>query len=320
MSLTFGQARQLLAQYAAKGGRCPDEDGVALFVIKVLQHLLYKGEHGSLRKFCFYAVKGCFTVPYELDVPLKIKVDDCVGTVWDKFFEWFPPGDIPNCVPAANALTEDPNYYATVFDLPSTGARVGALGICDEADDAHLIVKGIDPSGREIFTFHNGEQISGEYLRIQKGTLRYTTVPFAKITDVVKSKTNGYVQLLAVRPDINWKAFLADYTPLETAPKFRRFKLSMRCADSAKVSVLGRIRLKTAYADNDYIPFDNIYALDLAGQEINANYNNDLPAAKSKSDTLREVIDNENSFKRVQTGIPMEFFQATSSGAIKNIQ
>jgi hypothetical protein len=119
------------------------------------------------------------------------------------------------------------------------------------------------------------------------------------------------------------KGFLSDYSPIEEKPSYRRFRLTSRiCPNhhgSYKVSVLGRIRLKPAYSDNDYIPFDNLLALSTAGQVINSNYNNDMQTASAKDTFLQEVIAKENEYKRVQNGQPVEFYQPLSAGAIKNI-
>jgi hypothetical protein len=161
--------------------------------------MLYSGAHGNLRKFCFNAVKGCFTAPFELETPLKLKIDGEVGTVWSKWMEFYNYGEMEGCVPAADSLLEEPNRYPTVYELPAGGARVGALATACEDDSAHLIVQGLDASGREVVTNHGGNQIVGEYLRLRKGILRYTQVTFGKITSVKKSVTNGYVQLFWVR-------------------------------------------------------------------------------------------------------------------------
>lgn len=319
MSITFGEARKILARYAGKGGLCPDDPEVELFVKKVLQQLLYSGEYGNLRKFCFHATQGCFTIPYELETPLKVKVDNLVGTVWDKWFEWHSSNDLLNCIPADRALQEDPNYYPTVFEIPPGGARIGCLATCGEAEGANMTVKGEDATGREIFSVHNGEQVSGETLRLSRGEIRYTNVTFAKITGIVKPKTNGYVQLLWIKPEENRKGFLADYSPLETSPQYRRFVVTSPCSGVAKVSVLGRIRLKPNYADNDYIPFDNYYALELGGQSQNSNYNDNMAVATQKDAILTNVIEKENSFRRIQNGQPMEIHKTTSAGRIKNI-
>lgn len=320
MAMTFGQAKKALSIYYKQGGSCPTAEGMDLFVIKVLQHMLYSGQYGNLRRFCFNAIKGSFTVPYELEVPLKVKIDGDIGTAWDKWFEWHIQNDMDKCWPAGDALREDPNYYPTVYDLPLGGARVGAKATCDEDDDAHILVQGEDTSGRVVYTDHAGEQVPGEYLRLIKGQLRYTQVTFGKITNILKTKTKGYVQLHALQLEKNLQIFLSDYAPVEENPQYRRFKItSQKCNNCIKVSVLGRIRLKPAYLDNDFIPFDNMYALDLAGQMMNSNFNNDVQTAAAKEQTLQEVITKENEYKRVQNGQPIEVFKLTSAGNIRNI-
>ncbi len=299
---------------------CPTAESASLFLREVLQFMLYQGEYGGLRKFCFHALNGVMTVPYELETPLKVKVDDNVGTVWDKWFEWYSGANLINCLPAADSLYEDPNYYPTVYDAPKQGAHIAVMGICEEAPDANLVVKGVDVTGREIVTVHNGEQIIGEYLSIVKGQIRYTTSKFARITAVVKSKTNGYTQLFSFNPVNQSRGFLSDYSPVEELPQYRRYKLtSNRCAAVSHVSIIGRIRLKEYYADDDIIFFDNLYALSLAAQSINANYNNDVNVSKAKKEDVKELITTENEHKRVQAGQSVEVWRPTSGGAIKNI-
>lgn len=322
MPLTWKEAKDLLSQYAGRGGVCPTSDKVNIFVRQVLEYMLVSGSYGNLRKFCFNARKGCFTVPFELEVPIKIKIDGEVETAWDKWFEFHSAKDLDErgCIAASEGLQEDPNYYPTVYDLPAGGARVGVLGTCSEEEDAHVIVQGIDTKGREIFTTHEGQQIAGEYLRIRKGDIRYTLDTFSKVTGIIKTKTTGYVQLFWVRPEFNAKGFLSDYSPLEEKPSYRRYNITSRnCGSLVKVTVLGRIRLKAAYADTDYIPFDNLYTLTLAAQAINANYNNDVPTASAKDKMMQDIITRENEYKRVQNGSPVECFQPLSAGAIKNI-
>lgn len=320
MSITFGEAKKALAQYAGRGGRCATADDVPLFVYQVLQYMLFSGQYGNLRKFCFCAHKGCITVPYELEVPLKVRIDGAIGDVWSKWFEWHSGQDLDRCLPADDALFEEPDYYPIVYDLPPGGARVGVLGICNEAEDAYLIVQGLDTTGREVFVFHKEQQISGEYLKIEKGKIHYTKTVFSKITHVTKSKTNGYTPLYWEIPERNLRGFLADYSPVEEKPSYRRFKLtSPRCGNIAKVSVIGRIRLKPVYSDNDIIPFDNWYALSLAGQTMNANANNDTASAAAKDKQLENVISKENEYKRVNNGQVVDVMFETSAGSIKNI-
>lgn len=318
--LTFRQAKEILAKYNKRAGTCVDDPSLPQFVIQVLQYMLFSGTYGNLRKYCFMAQKNCFTIPYELEVIEKIKIDNWIGTAWDRFYEFHSTGISPDCVPAARAVFEEPNYYPTVYDVPATGSRVGVLGTCEEAPDAHIIIKGQDLTGREIITQHNGQQVVGEYLRIKKGEIRYTNATFAAITGVVKSVTNGYTNLLWVDLAANLKGFLADYSPLETVPAYRRYRLTTPCCNPfAKVTVLGRIRLKEAYTDTDIIPFENIFTINLAGQTVNAANNRQMDLSKASDIMAADMIERENSYKQPETGQPLEYFIPLSGGAIRGI-
>lgn len=318
MHITYGEAKKILSPYASVAGSC-DPQKIELFVMEVMQYLLYSGETGSLRKFTFHAKNGCFTLPYELEVPLKVKVGEQVGQVWSKWFEYHSDLNMGECSPAQTALYEEANTFPTVYDLPSCGAKVAALATCIESPDAHVIVKGLDMTGREVYTVHKGEKIHGEYLSLQKGKANTTNVLFGVITEISKSKTNGYVNLLWVNENLTQRGFLADYDPYEQNPGYRKVRILIPCPSLTKVSVLGRIRLKRYYADEDRIPFDNIRALTLAAQAVNSERNNQNDTAKYKNDQLQVTITNEATYKNVNTGIPIDTFRPTSMGSIPKL-
>lgn len=318
--ITYKEAKQILSRFAGVGGQCAAGDSLDLFCKKVFQYLLITGEFGSLRKFCFHAVKNCFVVPYEIENILKVKIEDSVGTVHNRWYEFHSAGDIPQCIPAANALYEEPNTFPTVYDLPDNFCRVGVLGTADEDVNAHIIVSGKDPTGREIVTTHQGNQINGEYLRIEKGKIRFTQVVFGQITDILKTKTVGYATLFWLRPELNTRGFLSDYSPNETAPAYRKFKITTpNCGPSVKVSVLAKIRIRDHYVDNDFLPFENLYALELAGQSLNSSYNGDVAMFEAKDKTLQDIIGRNNEYKKTNTGNPVDVYMPTSAGAIRNI-
>lgn len=320
MPILYKDAKQILAQYAKRGGSCPTDEGIDLFVRQVLQYMLHNGQYGNLRKFTFKAVKGCITAPYELEVPLKVKIDGEIAGTWDKWFEWHQGCELERCVPAAEALFEDPNETPIAYEVPAPGMNIGALAFCKEDCDTRIIIKGIDPTGREVITVHDGQQQVGEVLTLQQNVVKYTNVVFAKVTSVIKDKTNGHVQLYGVVPGTNTKVFLSEYTPFEQKPMYRRFRLtSPNCGPYVKVSIIGRIRLKEYYADTDYIPFENLYAISIAGQAVNSQYNNDVQTAAAKDQALQTITSRENEYKRINNGQPLSFAAVTSAGRIRNI-
>jgi len=319
--LTFLKAKEICSKYNRRGGTCLDDPSLNQFTIEVLQYLLWSGSYGNLRQFCFCAHKGCLTIPYELETIEKIKIDGIIGTAFDRWFTYHTGKvDFNNCPPIANAVYEEPNYFPTVYDVPEGGSRVGVYGTCNESPEASIIVKGIDPTGREIVTTHDGHQVVGEKLIIRKGEIRFTQAVFAQITGIVKTRTVGYCQLLWVNPSANLKGFLSDYSPLEEVPAYRRYRLTdPRCVNRVQVTVLGRIRLKENYADNDLIPFESIYTINLAAQSINLSNNRALDLSQATGNLAAEMIEKENSYKKPQNGNPVEYFLPLSGGAIQNV-
>lgn len=320
MSLTFGQAKNILAQYQGKGGKVPTADEIDNFVIKVLQYLLITGSPNCERSFTMNAVNGVFTAPYELETPLKVRVDGRVGTVGTKWFEFRSGSDSydKSCY-GSDMLYEDPNPYYTAFDGPNGGFQVGVTGTVTEDCDAHIIIAGNDASGREIFTNHKGAEIAGERLDIGKNIITWSNVSFDTIVSVVKTRTNGYTPLYWKTSD-GKKGFLADYSPVDEAPNYRRFKLQIpNCPSPAKLTILGRLRLKSHYADNDRIPFDNLYAIEVAGQQINQQFTEKFQEAAQSDVFLQKLTGRESEYKKINNGQPLEFFYPLSGGTIKGI-
>ena len=319
MAITYLKAKKLLSKYYAAGGRCFTAEGVDDFVREVLQYLLYQGTTGNLRQFIFYAKRGCITLPYELETPLKVRIENVVGNVFTSFFSYHTNMRMDDCVDAGQALYDDPNLYPTVYDVPECGGYPGILASCSEASNASVIIKGEDLTGREIFSTWRGEQITGVKLTPTKGKVVSTGIKFGKITEVIKDQLNGYLQLYSL--DDNDKAsFLADYSPVETTPQYRRMRLRTKpCPEQARVSILGRIRLKPFYADEDLIPFDNFYALSVAGQAINSNYNGDPQTASAKGTILEGLIEKEGQYKKPTNGQPLEISPLTAGAHIRNV-
>lgn len=317
--ITYGQAKVILAKYVGLSGTCVDGDGVDLFVRQVLQYLLLKGTYGNERKFCFHAENGCITLPKELETPLKMKIDGAIGSVWNRWFEYHSGNTLDNGCLAQESLFIEPNRYATVYDIPACGAYVGALANCDESEDAFVIVKGTDVTGREIFTMHKGEKITGEYLSLCKGKVIRTTVQFGKIREIVKSKTNGYVTLLSMNECGTLRKFLSDYGPYDELPSYQRARIVQQpCPNICQVTILGRIRLKDHYANDDVIPFDNVYLLSVAGQTVNSMYNTDVQTAIARDNYATNLIETENNYKSPNIGQPMEVFRPISGGMVMN--
>lgn len=312
--IRYGTAKEILKKYVGTGGQEPRPEELDLFVQEVMQELLHSGAHGNERTFKFHAQNGIFTIPKELETPLKVKVNGVVGSIWNQWFEYHSGIEFDKL---DNAFMVLPDGYPTVYDLPDGGAYVGVIGTNCEDADAHVIIKGEDPLGNVVYTYQQGEHVVGEYLSIKKGQRSISNVKFGKITEVYKTETSGYVQLIWISQD-NYRGLLSDYEPFEQSPYYRRVKIHGTCPPIASVSVLGRIRLKEKYVDDDLIPFSNIRLLSLMGQSIFSGNNNDLQTASAKESMIATKIENESEYKKINNGQTFEMFYPLSGGSIAN--
>src|SRR6476620_12583735 len=112
MLISFREAKELLAKYAGKAGKCVDDVQVSLFVKSVIQELLNRGANGSLRKWEFNTQGGMITAPTDLDTPLKIRIDGPCGSqgnVYDKFYEFYEVSTLSGCQPFEKGAVEEVN-------------------------------------------------------------------------------------------------------------------------------------------------------------------------------------------------------------------
>lgn len=320
MGLTFAEFKKVVAPYAGRAGKCASSDEVSMFARLVMASLLHEGSTSAIRKVCIIANKGCVSLPPEVETPLKIKIDRKVSHIWSKWCSMSnSTDDMRNCMSVDNVLEEDGSETPLAYDLPDGGSKVAVIGNCEEAEGAFIIVQGKDPTGRQIITHHKGEQIPGVKLTIQKGKATSGDVVFGEITGVVKPKTNGYVSLVAITDDNEVGRFLADWSPTEERPSYRRFRIiDKSCPSLAHVSILCRVKLRDSYLDNEITLFDNPVAIMLAAQRVQAEVNNDVDIAAYKRTALQDNLEKEAGYKRAGEGV-LNIFKPLSGGSIKNL-
>ena len=320
MLISWKEAKQALAKYAGKAGKCVNDEDVGLFVKEVVQELLNRGANGSLRRWEFKSQNGTFTAPPDLLLPLKIKIDDCNGSlqgnVYDKFYEFYDSSTLSDCQPFERGAVQDLNTYFTQYDIPGS-KRILARCQCKEDLDAHMQILGLDDCGKEIFMPHKGLKDKGEYLSLNKNEPKYTAQSFSKITGIEKSVTKGYITLYWYNPTTGQQGLLAQFRPTDTRPSFTRYRLLLGdCKRCYKVTILGRVQFLDNYSDNDIIPITNLRALKLMAQSIQSQDNDDIQVAAAKEQFTANTINNENQNNRTPQA-PVDFFYETSGASMK---
>lgn len=307
MIVTLGQARIAVADFAGKAGKCASSDENRAFVMTCLKRALMQGAYGNLREWEFCTQRGCFTLPPDLAVPLKVTIFGYPERVWSKWYNYYDsaPRTLKGCKDAimvAPGIIEESNDYFTVYDLPPCGARISAIPLGQEAPDANIIIQGVDRQGRQISVDRNGTMIGGEYLSINKDKPTFSTQCFIKITGVQKTRTKNYVRLYWYVPETKEQGLLAEYRPNDTNPVYRRYRVPVLCDDKrelARVRVLGRVADPDYYHDNDVLPITNLDLLQKVAQTIQSETNKDFVSAGALEKISNKLIDDENQYNRL---------------------
>lgn len=323
MPVTFKRFKDIVAPYAGKAGKCADSETVEIFSRGVMEYLLYEGSTAAIRRMEAFSYNRALVLPPEVEVPLKVRINGTVSEVWNKWANIEAPGgmdfDGPNCWSAQEVLAETGAYSPLAYPLPPNGAVIGIKATCDESIEARVIVSGVDTTGREIYTSNSrGEQVVGEEFTLEKNVIKYGRVTFGRVTGVLKAITQGYVQVYAVCPKTQRANFLGDWRPSDTVPMYRTYNiLGNRCGPISHLSILFRAKLKDTYVDNELTLFDNVTAIMMAAQRLQAEGNNDLEVANYKREAGSEMLENEAQYKRKGNG-PLFVFQPLSGGSIRN--
>ena len=326
MIITLGQARQVVAEFAGRAGKCSTAEKTRLFVIELVERLLLEVAHGNERKWRFCLCNGCFTAPVDMEVPLKFKIDGRAERVWSKWYEFYDVNGADRCDAGYTpGLFEEIGSFFTIYDIPKPGARLAPIPLGDEEKEAYIIVQGTDVNGRDVFTEYQGREIHGELIPIIRAKPVFSKTTFAKITGIEKTQTNTHVRLYwqtydSVAKKTLSRGLLGEYRPTDTTPSFRRFRVPGASRDCcADVSILGRVKLLNYYHDNDVLPITSISALKRMALTARAEASDNVQVAQYHEQGAIRVVDNENQYYRAGED-PFDFNFDLSPGSNENLQ
>ena len=321
MIITLGLAREAVADYVGKKGKCPTSEETRLFIHEVLERLLHRGTYGNIKKFCFWTCNQCFTAPPDLETIIKVKINgypDFAFSKWFSFYDTPSNIDFEGCE-SGTGVNEEANEVYTAYSIPPEGAYIGVVASKEEDPSAHIIIQGKDLHGRDIFVKHKSTDIHGELLTISHDKPVRTKTIFSTITGVTKSRTNSHIQLKSICPSTGKQTFLAEYKPTETTPSYRRYRVPGVSSDCcAQITVLGRIKLLDFYHDNDILPITSLSALKKMAEMIQAESNDSIQTAAFKSRIVDRLIEDENMYKKVEDAT-IDVVYEISPGSLKGL-
>ena len=245
MIYTLLDARKAVAQYVS-GGRASTDSSVLTAVNEALEILIDEGDwKHTVLKLIIKVKNGCIALPRGAETILKANYCRTPMNVWTHGWEFLSSG------PGSMDFGGDTNYK-DVADLgwhptfyPLGGLSLKLLALSTEAEDKSLSLQVWGRAGSlNEDVFDNVASAtsggSGETLAIDQwingidGDIDQTTSLVARstpdyrgITRITKPITKGYITLLGIDSSNN-VGFLAKYSPDETVPQYRRYRVTGR--------------------------------------------------------------------------------------------
>ncbi len=207
--------------------------------------------------FCVYG--GLVTLPMEVDAVQAVTVDGQPTFTRSQWFQYSLSGaGYQKCTPCG--YSDELGLVSTYRD-PSIPVYLVAQTESVSDNSKKLRVYGWDANGKRIYTLDaNGNPQDGFLVPTIYGFQnRNPDAPaIAKIDYVTKDETKGFIRLVAIDPaDNTGVTQIGYYQPYETAPRYRRLRVSAK----SRVRVKYRRKDLELRGPNDWINVDNREAL-----------------------------------------------------------
>jgi len=265
MLLNYGQAKEAFKSFCNNGTCNLEEAGLVLNQIS--QRVYEMGKWvGLVQRYAFCHQSSCITLPYNVESILEMAGPCGVPVaVRNQWFEFLPggPWQQERCNKWAD-LAVPRGIVPTAFDV--CGIKyIRVYADLPEADDAQILIQGLDGDGIRVRTLVDGEYIDGELIDLDNGSPKLSTKLWTKIESVQKPLTNGTVQIYMVDPaDTSTnQGLLALYQPSETIPNYQRFHMPCLCASASHprhITLLVKMKYVPMIQDTDLFPITSYNA------------------------------------------------------------
>jgi len=324
MSILFSELKERVGSTI---GTCSPEKASEL-AIDVLKYLQTRGAFGSLQKWRVWAKDCWITLPNDMDTPKKVSINGNprpVQNFWHEFNDVhsidsaeFFDNDRIFCDYESGGIRIEPGYFATAYDLPPCGGflyfapiQIPGCPLYEEEEGIEGIIHGKEANTNiEVNLAHYDNLARGEVLNISPTEPKFSTVKYREISNIIKPKTRNRIGLYWQPTQTYNRAeggLLAEFDPFETKARFRRAYIPQLRnlyndhlgEDYGRdcgvcLTILGTIRIKDYYDDNEILPFDTSIDFKLVSKYLhsifNASNSDEMNVARVQKSLIEENI------------------------------
>ena len=319
---TLADVLPTLRRVASQSGLRADDARLIEIINDAQERLLSEVDNaiGTLHrvKFCQYDKLVALPSMYERIV--KASVDRVGAEVMDKWYEFmdYGPGHLDNGG-TVNVLI-DRGEAPVIVQSTTSPAFVRCYGYQDERVNAvapTIRILGYDESGVWVRSESGGVWSDGITLSINgHSATNYTvsSVKFSKITQVIKPKTHGVVELFWYDEAYSRLDLAARYEHWETNPSFRiYFASGILSDDTSLVHALCKVRFRPLVDVTDRLIISSIPALKKAMRAIAQEDADKVQEAEMNWSLAASILRKE---AKAYYGTPRPAMDVSASGAM----
>lgn len=272
-----------------------------------LEWMLLSGGGKILREWEVIARNGVFTLPRDLETPVKYKFSplavDGSGIFHSSYYS-YSSSSIQNTQGYIDWTFEvKANAVASQFFPPKCGCRILAT-TTNPCDVGKKIEVTGDLNGFEHAPIHFGKKTAGEVLTIyaqDDPKKKYSARTFDNITSVFKDKTNEYVMLSGI--DKHKKQyFFSYYHPDEEIISYRQVSCTANmCVPNcdSKIFILGRVVPTIRYSrDQDVLPITSLTMLSYLAEKFKHQEASNFNEVAALNAQIIDIIKKERKYQR----------------------
>jgi len=326
------------------GGSCDADTAIARINQATRRFMNRQRKPIHIRRLVrFFTRKDIITLPHEIEHILHYTMDGAPAPMFSQAYEFVSHGvgeiNCPDCI-AGKYLEDLGNFYPTFFDLPSYEPKPENAGVAGPMYSAHkLIAMSTSADDQNLEIRIGGRNSKNELLGNGMGaTLKITTwdngvegnftyspeaLPYLledvrDVQTVQKPVTTGFVSLYAFNPETYQMYFLAKYHPQETAPRYRRYRITAPdCKCGSAILAWCELGYVPKTRPEEILIVQNLDALKLMVMAIEMENDRDFQLAKAYEADAYRLLAEQRASERTHDYNLMQVSQQYGYGDIQ---
>lgn len=276
---------------------------------EALEWSMLNGAHGLLREWQVVARDGRFTLPRDLELPVKFKFSKLAnqgfGAFHSSYFSFGSQG-VQTCI-GYNDWDTDISLRTNKTPVqyqPSCSVRL-VLTTKNKLDIGKKVMVGGKQRGFDITPTHEGFKTSGELLTVygeKDPNKKYSAYSFDEITSIVKEPTCDYVMLSGIASN-GQMYHLSFFHPDDEVIAYTECEV-MSCTGwnrgtDYELHILGRVNPSLRYIrDEDILPISSFELLKLLAKRARYDETGDYQEVGVIEQRLKTVIKRQVAYQQ----------------------